>query len=233
MEKTDYIIVGSGLAGITLAHQLKQAGYKIKIISEPSLSKSSRVAAGIFNPVVFFRITKSYLADLALPFAIDFYTQIESLLSISILQKRSIAKFFGAPDEPILWMKRMEEGVGSYLSEINSQYTESITLNAKHSMGMVHKAGAVDCGTYLDASVHYFGNDFIREKIDYKKISLVPEGVIYKDIEARKMIFCEGHFISDNPFFNYIQLKPVKGEVLTIEFEQDFPEGSENFLLNK
>ena len=154
MEKTDYIIVGSGLAGITLAHQLKQAGYKIKIISEPSLSKSSRVAAGIFNPVVFFRITKSYLADLALPFAIDFYTQIESLLSISILQKRSIAKFFGAPDEPILWMKRMEEGVGSYLSEINSQYTESITLNAKHSMGMVHKAGAVDCGYWYSGSRH-------------------------------------------------------------------------------
>lgn len=233
MEKTDYIIVGSGIAGITLAHQLKQAGYKIKIISEPSLSKSSRVAAGIFNPVVFFRITKSYLADLALPFAIDYYTQIESLLSINILQKKSIAKFFGAPDEPILWMKRMEEGVGSYLGEINTQYTNATDLNAKHGLGMVHKAGALDCGQYMDASLQYFGSDFIREKINYSKISFVPEGVIYNDIQATKMIFCEGHFISENPFFNYIQLKPVKGEVLTIEFEQDFPEGSENFLLNK
>jgi glycine/D-amino acid oxidase-like deaminating enzyme len=47
----DYLIVGQGLAGTSLAWHLKESGKKILIVGDSSLPSSSKVAAGIFNPL--------------------------------------------------------------------------------------------------------------------------------------------------------------------------------------
>ncbi|MEX0635608.1 MAG: FAD-dependent oxidoreductase, partial [Ferruginibacter sp.] len=55
--KADVIIVGSGLAGISLAFRLIDKGLKVLVISDPGKKKSSEIAAGLINPIVFRRIT--------------------------------------------------------------------------------------------------------------------------------------------------------------------------------
>ncbi|WP_198246667.1 hypothetical protein [methane-oxidizing endosymbiont of Gigantopelta aegis] len=32
---------------------------------------------------------------------------------------------------------------------------------------------------------------------------------------VKRLIFCQGHENLENPWFNYLPLKPVKGEILT------------------
>jgi len=56
----DFIIVGQGIAGSVIALSLIKAGYKILVINKPQLSLSSKIAAGIWNPIVFKRLTKSW-----------------------------------------------------------------------------------------------------------------------------------------------------------------------------
>jgi glycine/D-amino acid oxidase-like deaminating enzyme len=63
----DYIIVGQGIAGTILAHELLKKNKNIIFLNNENLSSSSKVAAGIWNPVVFKRLTKSWLADDLIP----------------------------------------------------------------------------------------------------------------------------------------------------------------------
>jgi len=51
----DFIIVGRGLAASVLAHTLYKENLSFKIIGDENLSNCSKVAAGIWNPIVFKR----------------------------------------------------------------------------------------------------------------------------------------------------------------------------------
>ena len=80
MTNVDFIVVGQGLAGSVLALKLIENGYSIKVIDKPELSSCSKVAAGIWNPVVFKRITKSWMIDELMPEMLNFYRQSEKIL---------------------------------------------------------------------------------------------------------------------------------------------------------
>jgi glycine oxidase len=73
--KYDYLIVGQGIAGSTLAYMLRKKGKQVFIIDKFSPNSSSQVAAGLVNPITGRRIVKSWLADTALPFAFQFYEE--------------------------------------------------------------------------------------------------------------------------------------------------------------
>lgn len=230
---TDFIIAGSGLAGITLAHTLHQQGYTFRIISQPDLSQCSLVAAGIYNPVVFYRMTKSYMADLVLPFAMNFYRDAETVLNKQLLYPNTVAKMFASLQEQQLWESRREEGVGPYLGEINNDFINDAAIRATQGMGLIKGSGNVDCPAYIEASLEYFKTAFIREEFEYDKIVFKETTIEYKNFTARKIIFCEGHLISKNPFMEAIILKPVKGEILMIKFEESLPKTLSTYIFSK
>ncbi len=68
----EFTIYGWGLAGCTLAWELADKNVKFKVVYRDE-NFSSRVAAGLVNPIVFKRLTKSWNADKLLPFAKNFY----------------------------------------------------------------------------------------------------------------------------------------------------------------
>jgi glycine oxidase len=51
----------------------------------------------------------------------------------------------------------------------------------------------------------------------YDLLRISSAKVEWRDIRARYVIFCEGYRMSENPYFNAIQLNPAKGEVLNLE----------------
>ena len=44
----------------------------------------------------------------------------------------------------------------------------------------------------------------------------MKEGVKYNDIKAKKIVFCEGFGLKQNPYFKYLPMQEAKGELLTI-----------------
>ena len=79
-KKTDYIIVGQGLAGSILALTLLKKGKSVVVIDNATQNTASKIAAGLYNPVVFKRLVKSWLADDLLPYMDEFYPEMEKLL---------------------------------------------------------------------------------------------------------------------------------------------------------
>lgn len=62
-----FLIVGQGIAGSVLAWTLLQRGAKVQLADPKLRSSSSRVAAGIINPVTGKRFVKSWNFDLFYP----------------------------------------------------------------------------------------------------------------------------------------------------------------------
>ena len=86
VKEVDYIIVGQGLAGTFLSYFLRQKGYNLLVVDNAYEGCSSMVAAGIINPITGRQFNKSWLIDDILPFAIDTYRKLETLLNQQILR---------------------------------------------------------------------------------------------------------------------------------------------------
>jgi glycine oxidase len=229
MIETDFIIVGSGLAGTVMAHTLHREGRSFRIISDPSISKCSQIAGGIYNPIVFYRITKSYMADFVLPYAKSFYGECETQMHCTLHHSIPLGRILASEQEKILWDQRREEGPGAYLGE-NIQASELI--NAPFGIGLVSGTGYLECDTFLTTSYSYFTKNISVEKFDYYDLEIHETGVRYRDHSARHIIFCEGYMAMNNPYFR-IPFKPVKGEIITLEFSTGLPEPLNNMILVK
>lgn len=86
MKRVDYIIVGFGLAGMALAHELEKRG-KSFVIYDHNPDRSSRIIGGMYNPIILKRFTPAWKAHELLQIALPFYREIERSLIKSISTK--------------------------------------------------------------------------------------------------------------------------------------------------
>ena len=211
------LVVGQGLAGSVLAMSLAEQGISCHIADKPGLAISSRVAAGLYNPIVFKRLTFGWRAEEALQKTESFYSKVGRFLGVQILNKYGIYRIHGSADEVTLWTKRRIEGWHNHLGESASSELKA-WLNAPFGGAMVHTAGYIHVASFLDAVRDYF-----RSKDAYYEAFVNPHEIIEADIgiiwnqrQYRAVIFCEGTAVERNPFFETPMLRPAKGEVLVI-----------------
>jgi glycine oxidase len=222
MIHTRYIVVGQGLAGTVLAHLFLKNNIAVTVIDDPSLSKASKVAAGLYNPVVFKRLTSSWKADELLEVMDKYYPEAEMLLGEKIYFKKNIIKLFTEEQEKILWAKKCNEPVGKYLNKhIHDGFLNDV-IYCNNGAAEVEQSGNVNIALFLKLFREYIkqNNCLIEESFDYSQLTVYDTHVVYKNIQADKIIFCEGYKALDNPFFYNLPLKLTKGEVLTISCPQ-------------
>lgn len=84
MEQQQILIVGAGISGIAIAKHFIDRGHSITLI-DSGVNRSSIIAAGMINPIVFRRMTKSWRVDEFLPYLERFYIQFEQECNASFL----------------------------------------------------------------------------------------------------------------------------------------------------
>lgn len=215
----DYLIVGQGLAGTILAQTLLWQGKRVKIIDDAPASQASKVAAGLYNPVVFKRLVKSWRADELIPVMDEFYKRCEKELNQVFYHKKQIVKLFAEENEKAFWLKKSNEDVGRYLNKtLNDTFLPAL-VEAPFGSAEVTDAGNLDTVMFLNTYRAYFNeqNLLMEEKLDYAAVQPEEAGAVYKHIRAKKIIFCEGYKAMNNPYFSLLPFKLTKGEVLTIQ----------------
>lgn len=215
----DFIIVGRGLAATSLAYSFQSQNLSFKIIGDENLSTCSKVAAGIWNPVVFKRLTKSWLAEELVTFLNVFYSACEKKTGVKVMTQRPIIKPFTEDQEKALWLKKAHVELENFLEEKIHKNPEEDLENLKitNGYGLVKNSGNLNVASFLEASSKYFKEQLMAEIFDYTLLKILDEKVSYKEVEAKNIVFCEGYLVKDNPFFNWIPLKPAKGEIITIK----------------
>ncbi|MCC6371854.1 MAG: FAD-dependent oxidoreductase [Bacteroidia bacterium] len=215
----DFMIVGRGLAANVLAHHFNRQNISFTIIGNTNLSVSSKVAGGLWNPVVFKRMTKSWMADDLIPELLQFYSDCEKLFGTKIMYSRGIAKSFVELQEKKLWLKKSGEELSVFLdADIkNGSHPDLVHCRVEAEFGLVKQSGFIDVPGFLDESNRVFSEFIIDEIFDHRLLEIKTNCVAYKNNTAKNIIFCEGHLVKNNPYFQWIALKPAKGETFTIK----------------
>ncbi|QOG02354.1 FAD-binding oxidoreductase [Flavobacterium sp. MDT1-60] len=214
----DYIIVGSGLAGISFAEIALKNNKSILMIDDKS-QISSRVAGGLYNPVVLKRFSEVWKAQEQLVLMDDFYNEIEAKLKTQFNFKMPILRKFFSIEEQNNWFAASDKrNLAPFLSTklISTKYRG---IDSPYDYGEVLHTGYVDTALLLDTYKEYLlrNNLLLEESFDSSYIEFFDFGIQYKDIQARHIIFAEGFGLHKNPFFNYLPLDGTKGELFVIK----------------
>ncbi|MCX6276252.1 MAG: FAD-dependent oxidoreductase [Bacteroidetes bacterium] len=224
MKYTDYILVGQGIAGSLLAWYLIKNKKTVILIDSKNESSASLVAAGIIHPITGRRIVKTWMADELLPFANDAYREIEIQFEEKILHPLGIVELLSNPKEYNDWMARSgEKELSGYIDNSDSIATYAKYLQPFYKSITVNRASWVNTGTLLRTLRNYFLQQqiLIEEKFKIDSLSKTENGVMYHDISASGVIFCEGIEAMENPYWWHLPFLPSKGEVLTIRAEMN------------
>ena len=214
----DFIVVGSGLGGIAFCEQLVRNNHSFVVFDDNS-QQSSNIAAGMYNPVIFKRYTSVWKAQEQLDMLHPFYHALENKLSVKLDYRQSIYRRFFSVEEQNSWFEAADKpNLQPFLS--TTLIKDSIEgIVSDYGFGQVKQGGWIHTNLlqkrYLD-HLKTLGK-LKEERFDYAALDIQDGMVVYKGLQAKYIVFCEGFGLNSNPFFNYLPLVGTKGEVLEIE----------------
>lgn len=225
-KRVDYLIVGQGLAGSTLARALLARGRKVVVIDRENPSAASRVAAGLVNPVTGKKFVRTWQAGTLLPFAGDYYRAWETELGARFYFPKKVWRFFDTAREEEVWeVKRRDPALQEYVSPLPD-------LAAEECLRPQRGGFVVNCGAYVNTSelLRRFRvrlrerHALLEEGFSQSDLRVEIDGVSWREFSAKKILFCEGHAASANPWFSWIPFRHAKGQLLTVRGPR-LPEG--------
>ena len=214
----DYLIVGNGLAGISFAEIALHHGKAIYVFDNNS-QPSSRVAGGLYNPVVLKRFSEVWKAKEQIDFAFPLYHRIQSKLNVVFDFEIPILRKLYSIEEQNNWFQAADKpNLAPFLdAKLVTNSYESIA--SPFHYGKVNHTGYLNISILIEAYSNYLKsiNSFSSEGFEYDTIEFLSNGIQYKGIQAKHIIFAEGFGLHANPYFNNLPLDGTKGELLIIK----------------
>jgi glycine oxidase len=219
----DYIIVGFGVAGFSFMQQLIENKQNFVVFDNHS-QQSTRIAGGMFNPVILKRFTPAWQANEMLPYALLQFQKAELTYHQKYIHYIDIYRKLASIEEQNNWIAASDKPVMSnYMNDISLDKIDGI--EALYGFGVLNGTGIVNVSQVLDDALMILKkrNQLKSEAFDYDQLQIFDNYISYKDIKARKIVFAEGYGMINNPYFKHLPLKGTKGEMLMIETEADIP----------
>ena len=214
----DYLIVGGGIAGLCFAEHCLQNNKTFKLITDGS-QNSSKIAGGLYNPVILKRFSGLEDAEVQLNYLDAFYDTIEKRLEVQINFPLPLLRKFFSIEEQNNWFQAVDQlKLAPFLSTIIEKKIIS-GIDAPFNYGKVLRTGYVDTALFVSKYQEYLKErDLIwNDTFQYSELVMDKNYINYKGVEARKIVFAEGFGIHANPYFNYLPLDGTKGELFIIK----------------
>ncbi|WP_405412792.1 NAD(P)/FAD-dependent oxidoreductase [Maribacter sp. Asnod1-A12] len=214
----DFIVVGLGLAGTAFCENLRKNN-KTFVVFNDRTQTSSRVAGGLYNPVILKRFTLSWRADEQLPLAVKFYTELEQFLNVTFDQKISVLRKFASIEEQNLWFEAADKDRLRPYLDIKLINNDNAGLKIPFQFGKVLETGKLDTKLLFNSYANWLEqeNKLYKETFDYGQLQVEEDFVTYKDIKAKNVVFTEGYGMMQNPYFKYLPMQGSKGEYIIIK----------------
>lgn len=230
----DAVVVGSGVAGTTLAIYLKNSGRDVLLIGD-NAEASSHVAAGIVNPITGRRYALSWNFPELIKEAKQFYGSQDFP---NHLEQKLIYRALPRPKNYNEWDARSTQyPISEYGETIGDNSAFSNIWNTEVIDWLkIRQGGRLDIASFLkDAHKKLRKNDaFLKRKIYSSDLSTVNGILHMRNAPAGQYFFAEGS-IFNGSFFPQMPVEPAKGEVLILHSD-DLPTDlilkNQNFLVH-
>ncbi|SNR84782.1 NAD(P)/FAD-dependent oxidoreductase [Hymenobacter mucosus] len=225
MTQVEYLIIGHGIAGATLAHELRRRGRSVLVIDTPQPDSASNVAAGLMNPVAGKRFALAWRVEELLPAASAFYRQLEARFGQPFFVEAPILKLFSSVAEQNTVIARSADQPWRHFVENPGEPLPVVPgMRADYGGLRIRGGGHVLVSNVLAALAAegiqegwLWHETFVWEQ-------LVPAaeeaggGLLYAGrVRAQHVVCCEGANARHNPYFHWLPLTPNQGEVLDVE----------------
>jgi len=214
----EYLIVGLGLAGISFCETLEKNKKTYKVIADRS-HISSQVAAGMYNPVNLKRFSPTWKAKEQMELVRPFYRELEKKLKVKLDHELPVLRRLASIEEQNLWFEASDKnGMRLFLSS-KLLPNKNPKIDAPFGFGEVLNTGRIDSKKLLECYEQYLVKKgfLAKETFDHSSLDSTENGIEYKTLKAKRIVFAEGFGLRNNPYFNYLPLTGTKGELLTIK----------------
>lgn len=170
-------------------------------------------AEGVMNPILLKWYTTSWDHEVFLPHAYETYRQLEQLLDTRFFSETPISKVFPEERDKKLWIKKSPS-----LPQLQPPEEEPENIKAPYGIGTVKGTSILDVRKFLMSSREYFERKgFLSDlKFSHADLQLSESGNNWMNVTFDFVIFCEGHRISENPYFDFLPITPVQGESIRL-----------------
>ncbi|MDE1193488.1 MAG: FAD-dependent oxidoreductase [Arachidicoccus sp.] len=217
--QVDYIIVGQGICGTFLSYYLIKEKQSVWVIDNNIYNSASRVASGVINPVTGRRIVKTWKIDELMPFAKNAYEQISNdIRAENIIKEITVLDIHTSMQMQQAFEKRLQEKDTAYLHHCKEENLWKKYFEFDFGIGEIHPAYCIDLQTLLIQYRNYIDRlqCLSAASFDINELTIKNDGVNYKNISARKIIFCDGINSINNSYFNHLPFAFNKGEALIV-----------------
>ena len=222
-QPLDFVIVGQGIAGTTLAWQLRWPGLRGVIIDRDDGTSASKVAAGLMTPVTGKRLVPAWRLDETWAAADDFYRRVEDETNSPFLTQPGQARLFEGEESRAEFDRR---DWSEHPVEIRQpqQLVDATSFDAPFGGFELPTARRLDVPAYLAASRAVFVADDTLRIADLNPATDLEFGddeiqLTNHGIRTKRLIFCQGALGADNPWFPDVEFKAARGEILTLRID--------------
>lgn len=178
-------------------------------------NSASRVASGIINPVTGRRIVRTWMIEELLPFAEQAYEDIGETIGRPVFRATDMLTFHTTLQMSSAWQERIAEGE-EYLQHVTNISAYEPYFNNIYNIGVTTPCLLIDLHTLLMQWRNHLQHKalLMEEDFDINECVVHDEGIIYKNIYARKLILCNGINGFNNQYFSRLPYALSKGEAI-------------------
>lgn len=219
--QVDYLIIGQGICGTMLSWFLHKEGKTFIVIDNNNENTSSRIAAGIINPVTGRRYVTTWMIEDLVFFAQQSYTELGTYLETDLIFQKSIIDFFPSAQMRNAFVERITED-DTYLHSFPDQNHFNQYFTYDFGCGEIRPAFIVHVQILLALWRTKLAelNAIVEEDFIKEDLQVTTDTISYQNITAQKIIFCDGTAGINNEWFELLPFAPNKGEALIIEAEE-------------
>jgi glycine/D-amino acid oxidase-like deaminating enzyme len=223
-EKSVIRIIGQGLAGSTLGLLLHDLGYKVFFYDNGYKTSSSSIAAGMWNPLSFVNLKKSWMAHQLLPEMERTYTRLEELLGVSFFHPMPLLRIFPDAGSANLWEeKSLHPEVQPYIDSLQMPNVDE-HFHLPFGSGFVKGAGWLNIRLYLESTRAFFSS-----KNAFEEREIQSEEILAWLAQGDLVVQCTGWKPMPNSFWSDVPIHTNKGQVLTLQLNGLTSEYISNF----
>ena len=217
--QVDFLIIGQGLAGSTLAVELLKRRKSILVVDRQDGGGSTRVAAGLVTPLTGKGMNPGWRQQECLQKAETFYHALEQESGRKLYRKMPVVRVFTSEKEREKWRGKAGEQCswGHELDEVEGPFH--------------HEHGGLEMpeGAWIDtlAFLHVV-QDKLMDAGAWREAQFAEQDVVFEhgqvkwqDVVADKLILCQGAYglagvDGYDGWFSGVAHRSAKGEILNL-----------------